>query len=269
MQILNIAGYRFVELENLTALRELFLAKCDSLDIKGTILLSNEGININLAAKPESLEAFKAFLQTDSRFSDMRFHETYSEEQPYRYMKIKLKEEIITLRQPNANPAVTGRAPHISPEEFKQWLDENRDITVLDTRNDYEVRFGTFKNAVNLHIDNFGEFPEATKELERQKPIVMFCTGGIRCEKAALYMLNEGFENVYQLEGGILNYFAKVGGEHYDGECFVFDERISVDPQLKHTHTVQCRVCQGPVTKAQQQLPAFVAEQACSDCHTA
>lgn len=265
MQILNIAGYKFIQLLEIEALRACFLEQCRSLDLKGTILLSQEGINLSLAGTPEQILSFRAFLQNDTRFMDMQFHESYSDSQPFQRLKVKLKKEIITLGQPDANP-LTARAPAISPEEFKQWLDEKRDITILDTRNDYEVQFGTFTGAVNLHLADFGELPNAVHHLEREKPIVMFCTGGIRCEKAALHMLSNGFTNIYQLDGGILGYFRKIGGAHYDGDCFVFDERISLDSQLNISHTQQCSVCQQPVTVAQQALPAYVANVSCPAC---
>ncbi len=135
---------------------------------------------------------------------------------------------------------------------MKRWLDEKRDITLLDTRNDYEFRFGAFAGAVNLQIDQFGDLPAAIRELDKTKPLVMYCTGGIRCEKAAVYMENLGFNEVYQLDRGILGYFADVGGAHYDGECFVFDERVALAPDLLPHGTLQCPQCQGPVSVEEQ-----------------
>ena len=161
----------------------------------------------------------------------MSFHHTQTDLQPYRHLKIKIKKEIITLRQSGID-ATANKGPAISPETLKSWLDENRNMTLLDTRNDYEIKFGTFKNAVNLHIHDFSHLPQAIHQLDKEKPVVMFCTGGIRCEKASLHLLNEGFKEVYQLDRGILGYFADVGGEHYHGECFVFDERIAIDPKF-------------------------------------
>jgi UPF0176 protein len=247
MHILNIAGYKFVALSELPDLCEQLLIKCNDLAVKGTILLSPEGINISLAAMRENIEAFQQYLQADERFADMTFRESYSDFLPFNHMKVKIKKEIITMRRDDVQPQVAARAPSLLPEEFKQWLDEGRDITILDTRNDYEVRFGTFRNALNLQIDDFSEFPSAAARVAQDKPIVMFCTGGIRCEKAALHMMNNGHTNVYQLHGGILNYFSKVGGEHYDGECFVFDERVSLNASLQMTGTQQCTVCEGPM----------------------
>lgn len=265
MTLLNIAGYKFVELKELDALRDSFLAKCTELNLKGTILLSLEGINMSLAGAPVDIRDFQVYLRDDARFADMTFHETFASAQLFQRLKVKIKNEIITLRQPQANPTV-DRAPDVDPLVFKQWLDEKRDIVVLDTRNDYEVRFGTFENAVNLNINDFGEFPEAVADLPKDKPIVMFCTGGIRCEKAALYMLNEGYDNVYQLDGGILGYFAKAGAAHYNGECFVFDERVSVDAALQPTGAIQCKHCHGPVSVQQQKLPTYIPGISCHAC---
>lgn len=244
--IQNIAGYKFVTLTDLPELKGIFLEKCIFWSLKGTILLSAEGINVSLSGSHEMISQFKAYLRQDNRFADMTFRESISSEQPFKRMKVKLKKEIITMRQPDVKPE-ESRAPSITPKELKNWLDEGRDIRILDTRNDYEVQFGTFHRAINLRLKDFSEFPEKSKSLEKDKPIIMFCTGGIRCEKAAIQMMNEGYEQVYQLEGGILNYFSDVGGDHYQGECFVFDERVALNPSLEKTGTTQCLVCQGPI----------------------
>jgi UPF0176 protein len=246
MNILNIAGYQFIPLSDLSSLRNELEKKCRALLLKGTILLGAEGINLSLAGAPEHIHAFKADFLQDVRFCHMTFRESESAIQPFKRMKVKIKKEIITMGEPTVRPEMV-RAPSISPKELKTWLDEARDITILDTRNDYEVQFGTFEGAVNLHLNDFGEFPKASETVNRDKPVVMFCTGGIRCEKAALHLLNTGFQHVYQLEGGILNYFKEVGGEHYQGDCFVFDERIAVNAELKEAYVMQCSHCNGPV----------------------
>ncbi len=232
MQILNIAGYKFTTLNQLDVLKAALLAECQALDLKGTILLSEEGINISLAGLPPAIQQFQQYLNQTAQFADISFHETYSSFKPFKRLKVKLKAEIITLRQSNVE-VIEGRAASVSPKDFKQWLDEGRDMTVLDTRNDYEIEMGTFTTAKNLHIDDFGNFPQACESVDKDKPIVMFCTGGIRCEKAAIYMQNQGYKEVYQLDGGILGYFAEVGGAHYTGDCFVFDERVAVNSQLQ------------------------------------
>ncbi|EKD70946.1 MAG: pseudouridine synthase, RluA family [uncultured bacterium] len=266
MPILNIAGYQFVPLNNLDDLKTQLVALCKAHALLGTILLSPEGININLAGEVTDVELFLSAMKAIKFFSEMRFHQTYSTMIPFQSLKIKIKKEIITFHQPKANPLNAGRASSISPEELKKWLDEKRDITLLDTRNDYEFRFGTFIGAINLHLHNFSELAEAVTTINPHKPVVMFCTGGIRCEKAALYMLHNGFDQVYQLDGGILGYFAKVGGAHYQGECFVFDERIALDPQLKDTDTIQCLACHGPVNLEDQHSHAYVRGVSCPSC---
>lgn len=263
MPILNIAGYKFISLSGLDTLRGVLLEKARAL--KGTILLSKEGINLSLAGEVPAVRAFTDFLTSDPRFHDMTFRESYSDNMPFKRFKIKLKKEIITMKQPDIHPE-TYRGPSVSPQLLKQWLDEKRDIIILDTRNDYEIRFGTFCNAVNLKMNDFSEFPESAKQLAKDKPIVMFCTGGIRCEKASLHMLNTGFQEVYQLEGGILNYFSAVGGTHYQGDCFVFDERVALNPELQKSGSVQCTVCQGPVSIHDQTSPTYVPDVSCPGC---
>lgn len=232
MQILNIAGYKFITLDNLSDLRIALFNKCQELMLKGTILLSQEGININLAGSLTEVQAFKAYLTTFSNFNDLIFKDSYSHNRPFKRLKVKIKKEIITFKHPEIQPE-RQRAPAISPQQFKQWLDEGRAVTILDTRNDYETEFGSFAGATKLNIQDFCEFPAATAQLPTDKPVVMFCTGGVRCEKAGVLLLNNGFSEVYQLDGGILNYFATEGGAHYEGTCFVFDERVALDPNLQ------------------------------------
>lgn len=235
MKITNIAGYKFLSLQQLNTLQDQLRSQCRLQELFGTILLSEEGININLAGESDKVSAFIAYLRTDSRFTNISFHITYSDFIPFRHLKIKIKKEIITLKEPNAMPNTEHETPRISAQELKSWLDENRDITLLDTRNDYEIDFGTFVGAQQLNIKNFSELPKNISTLDKNKPLVMFCTGGIRCEKAGLVLLDKGFEKVYQLDGGILAYFAEVGGAYYQGDCFVFDERIALNTQIENT----------------------------------
>lgn len=248
MKILNIAGYKFINLSNLEELSSELFTLCANLGLKGTILLSPEGINMSLAGEEGAVRQYQASIASGGLLSGISFHETFSAEIPFRFLRVKQKKEIITMRQCDVAPVEgVGRAPDIAPEELKQWMDEKRDFILLDTRNDFEYRFGTFDGAINLHIEKFTELPDAIRDLDKSKPVVMFCTGGIRCEKAAIYMLNQGFSQVYQLDGGILGYFAKVGGAHYNGECFVFDTRVALNPELAYTGTMQCESCQGPI----------------------
>lgn len=229
MTYIHIAGYKFVSMAAPDSMRTLLWSLAQPLSIKGTILLSHEGININIAGKEAAIQEFEQALQANALTVNMSFHRHIVDELPYRALKIKLKKEIITLRHADINMTME-RAPAISPAILKQWLDEKRELVLLDTRNDFEVNYGTFTGAVNLHIDRFTQFPEASHDLDKNKPIVMFCTGGIRCEKAAIYMRQQGYTSVYQLDGGILGYFNQVGGAHYQGGCFVFDERVTVQP---------------------------------------
>ncbi len=208
------------------------LRQCEEFCIKGSILLSPEGININLSGTLDNIALWMNFLKKDPRFNDMTFKESYSDTVPFKRLKVKLKKEIITLRHPEIRPD-EKRAPAISAMALKTWLDEKRDITLLDTRNDYEIALGTFEGAVDLQIADFCALPEAVSNIPKDKPIVMFCTGGVRCEKAGLHLLEKGFSEVYQLEGGILQYFSEAGGAHYQGSCFVFDERVALNPNLQ------------------------------------
>jgi len=254
--ILNVSTYRFVRMTDarLQVLRIGMKEHAVSLDLKGTILLSKEGINLYLAGSLKSIESYKQFLEAHPEFNGLFYKESYSDRQPFRRMLVKIKKELISMGREEVVPE-EKTAPHLSPEDFKKWYEEGRDMIVLDTRNDYEVALGTFENAVDFGIESFREFPEAVAGLPedaRKKPIVTFCTGGIRCEKAAEYMLQQGYENVYQLDGGILNYFEKEGGAHWDGECFVFDYRVAVNAQLEETSTVQCFACRNPLTVDQQ-----------------
>lgn len=232
MQYLNIAGYKFISLSDLSILKDNLESNCAGKNIKGTILLSKEGINICLAGAEKDITNFLALLANLPEFADISFKQSYSKSLPFKRFKIKIKDEIITFKRPEID-ATTQRANSISPKQLKQWLDDKHDFTLLDTRNDYEIEYGTFSQATHLNLSDFSQLPDAISQLNKEKTIVMFCTGGIRCEKAALYMQEQGYKNVYQLDGGILNYFAQVGGAHYEGSCFVFDDRIAVDSELR------------------------------------
>ena len=263
----NIAGYRFVALPDRDDLREPLRQRCQSLGLLGTILLSHEGINFFLSGKQEGIDGFLDHLERDERFIDIPLKVSYSEDCAFRKMNVRLKKEIISMGMEEIKPAeFTG--PAISPQEFKQWLDEGRDVTVLDTRNDYEIRLGTFENAVDFDISTFRAFPEAVANstLDKQKPVVMFCTGGIRCEKASAVMLNAGFEDVRQIEGGILGYFEEVGGAHWKGDCFVFDRRVAVDPELNVTNVEVCFACREPLTVEEQKSEHYIIGESCPHC---
>ena len=266
--VANIAGYRFVDLPDRDALREPFRALCKKVGLKGTILLSFEGINFFLAGTQSSVDQYLEFLEEDSRFSQMRLKYSFTEYQPFNRMNVRLKKEIISLGLDHVKPAErTGE--EITPTEFKQWMDEGREVAIIDTRNDYEIRLGTFDNALDLNIKSFRAFPKAIKSLPeslKDTPVVMFCTGGIRCEKASVVMMDAGFTNVKQLRGGILGYFEEVGGDHWDGDCFVFDHRVALSSELEQTEVVQCFACRQPVTVEEQQSAEYVIEVSCPHC---
>ncbi len=237
MSYLNIAFYKFAELGALTERRDILRKRCISLDLHGTILISAEGINGFLAGEEAPIRQFVSELREESEFADLEIKESWSTQIPFTRMLVKIKKEIIPMGRPDVRPTeFTGK--RLLPAEFKKWLDENRDIVVIDTRNDYEIEAGTFEKAEHFNLKNFREFGDRLKEVspeKREKPVVMFCTGGIRCEKATALAAKEGFKDVYQLEGGILKYFELIGGAHYRGDCFVFDDRVTVDPQLRET----------------------------------
>ncbi len=233
--ILNIAAYKFVSLDDLPTRREHLRARCISFQLKGTILLAPEGINLFLAGSQENIAAFKAELHNESAFKDLPFKDSFSDHQPFGKLLVKIKKEIIPFGVAEINPAQMP-AERLSARTLKAWLDEARDIVLLDTRNVFEVKHGTFAHAQDFGIDQFRDFPKATAQASaslKEKTIVTFCTGGIRCEKAAPYLLQQGFKSVYQLDGGILKYFEECGSAHFNGECFVFDERVALDAELK------------------------------------
>jgi len=237
--ILNISAYKFVNLPDAVELRETLLARAVALKLRGTILLATEGINLFLAGPANDVRGFVAQLHTDARFTDIAPKESWSDTQPFKKMLVKVKGEIIRMNYPTIRPA-EGRAPAVAPATVKRWLDqghddEGRPVVTLDTRNDFEVEAGTFDSAINWHITKFTEFPQAVADHRAElegKTVVSFCTGGIRCEKAAILMHDMGLNHVYQLEGGILKYFEETDGSHYTGSCFVFDERRAVDTHL-------------------------------------
>ena len=265
----NVSAYKFVPIEDPAGLKQQWLPLSKSLSLKGTILLSVEGINMFVAGSEDSINTLLAEIASDERFDDLPIKRSYSDYQPFNRMLIRLKKEIISMGVPTIVPS-RKTSPKISAAQLKQWLDEGKELTLFDTRNDYEVEIGTFKDALPIGIDHFRQFPEATKTLDesvKKKPVVMFCTGGIRCEKAGPLMEEQGFEEVYQLDGGILRYFEEVGGEHYDGECFVFDQRVAVDPELKETGTTQCFACQAVLTVEDQQSELFDPPKACPKCY--
>jgi len=266
--ILNIAAYKFLPLTDLKRQRVRLQELCNGGNLKGTILLSPEGINLFVAGAPDNVERLLAELRSWPGLEDLQPKLSETAHQPFRRMLVRLKREIIAFGVEGIDPA-QRTSPKLSPQELKRWLDEGRPVTLLDTRNDYEVKLGTFRNALPIGIDHFRDFPQAVARLSpelKEQPIVMFCTGGIRCEKAGPFMEREGFREIFQLDGGILKYFEECGGAHYDGECFVFDQRVGLDPSLQETDASQCFRCQTPLNEADQQHEHYVPGQSCQYC---
>jgi len=238
-EILNVSAYKFVSLDDCEALRNRLSKRAQAAGLRGTLLLAPEGINLFLAGAASPLRQFLQALQADARFSDLPVKESWSQTVPFRKLLVKVKREIIRMNHPAIRPQA-GRAPAVDAATVCRWLDQGHDVAgrpvvTLDTRNDFEVDAGTFEGAIDWRLSKFSDFPAAVQAHRSQlegKTIVSFCTGGIRCEKAALYLREAGLQDVWQLEGGILRYFEEVGGAHYRGNCFVFDERRAVDEGL-------------------------------------
>ena len=266
--VVNIAGYKFEPLENPVDLVRMYQQKCDELKLKGTMLISKNGINFSLAGTQQATDTIIAFLEEDNRFLNIPLKITYSETQPFRRMKVRLKKEIISLGRKDINPReLTGE--RISPQDLKNLLDNKEDVLVLDTRNEYETRVGKFENAIDLNLDTFRDFPKAIESLPEEykdKKIVMYCTGGIRCEKASAVMMKAGFADVKQLEGGVLDYFKETGGAYWEGDCFVFDERVALDTDLNETDYIYCYICREPLSAEEKASPDFKINEYCPYC---
>jgi UPF0176 protein len=239
--VLNLAAYLFTAIDDPRALADAVRERAEALSLRGTVLVAPEGINAFLAGDEAAVDAWLHWLRADPRFAPLHAKLSRSRRNPFARLKVKVKREIIAFRRERTSPRDVGRASAVSPDALARWLaqghdDEGRRVVLLDTRNREEVGHGSFENAVVLPIDNFVDFPEAVesrREEWRDATIVPFCTGGIRCEKAAHWMQQAGFAHVHQLEGGILGWFEAQGGAHYTGRCFVFDERVALDPQLR------------------------------------
>lgn len=246
----NISGYRFVPLKDLIGLRDRLRDQLRTIGVKGTILLAEEGINIALAGTPTQIAQARAVFNEIPECRDIWLKESHSRILAFSKMKVRIRPEIITF-EPGTTFSEEDRqsAPAIPPAQVERWLDEGHDFTLLDTRNRYEVASGTFEQAIDLEIDHFRNFTTAVDQalengtLSVEKPVVTFCTGGIRCEKAAPFMKQRGFKEVYQIEGGILNYFEQCHGKHWQGDCFVFDDRVEIDIALAPTDAYICRRC--------------------------
>jgi UPF0176 protein len=265
--IINLSGYLFTPLEP-QVLQPLIKEEGIALNVKGTVLLSNEGINCFVAGTPDSLEKFSEILFKKAAIPQFELKKSYSDYQPFKRFLVKVKKEIISTGRDDLHPEL-AKAPYIESKELKKFYDEKKDFIILDTRNDYEIELGKFKNAVDLNVTSFRRFIAKVDEIPEEwkaKTVVTYCTGGIRCEKAALFMQQKGFQDVRQLHGGILKYFEDCGNEHYEGECFVFDKRIGVDASLIETDTTQCYACRAPLLPEDVKSPYYVLGESCPKC---
>ena len=265
------AFYQFAELPDYRELRPAVLDVCTSNRIRGTLLLAEEGINGTIAGTREGIDAVRAWLDLDGRFGRLEYKESLmdADSVPFYRMKVKLKKEIVTLGLPGISPKMkVGR--YVKPEDWNELILDPETL-VVDTRNSYEYEVGTFKGAVNPETKTFREFPNwASQNLDprKHKKVAMFCTGGIRCEKSTSYLLEQGFEEVYHLKGGVLNYFDRVPPTEsiWEGECFVFDNRVTVNHKLEPGEFDQCHACRRPVTEADKLRSAFVMGVQCHHC---
>ncbi|GAB2894037.1 oxygen-dependent tRNA uridine(34) hydroxylase TrhO [Paralcaligenes ginsengisoli] len=268
------ALYKFVRLADYQALQGPLLACCEANQVKGTLLLAEEGINGTIAGPHDGVAAVLAHLRSDPRLQALTHKDSWSDKMPFYRMKVKLKREIVTMGVPNVH-AGTMAGTYVKPDEWNQLIDDP-DVVVVDVRNDYEVSIGSFAGAVNPHTASFSEFPEWVKAqsadgglLSSKSRVAMFCTGGIRCEKSTAYLRSQGFDEVYHLEGGILKYLETVPPEEsrWDGECFVFDERVSVLHGLATGHYELCRACRLPLGPADKASEFFIEGISCPHCH--
>ena len=271
---LTAALYKFVSLPNYAALQANIHAACVAHHIKGTILLAHEGINGTIAGLPENIHKVLDFLRTDAafegKFANLEHKESHSDEHPFYRMKVKLKKEIVTMGVPSVNPNNTV-GTYVKPEDWNALISDP-EVILLDTRNDYEVHIGTFKSAINPKTTTFREFPEylaQNLDKTKHKKVAMFCTGGIRCEKASSYMLEQGFDEVYHLQGGILKYLETVPEEQslWQGECFVFDQRVAVKHNLEVSEFDQCYACRHPLSPAELTSVQYTPGISCPYCY--
>jgi UPF0176 protein len=265
-----LAFYKFVSIEAHTALQGPLLQFCQDHQIKGTVLLGAEGINGTVSGSAEAIGALQDYFEQSIYFKDLVAKLSYAEEHPFYRMKVKIKQEIVTIGQTCANP-LKQVGTYVEPSDWNDLLNDP-EVVLLDTRNDYEVEVGTFRGAIAPNTTNFREFPafiEHNLDPAKHKKIAMFCTGGIRCEKASSYMLAQGFEQVYHLKGGILQYLEDVPAENslWEGECFVFDNRVTVNHDLAPGKYAMCHACRHPISPEEMQSPHYVKDISCPRCY--
>lgn len=264
------ALYQFTDLPRFKELQPPLLDCCESAGIKGTFLLAPEGINGTIAGSRNAIDQVLEFLRAQPEFRDIAVKESRTAAMPFYRMKVRLKKEIVSMGGVDADPR-QAVGIYVDPENWNALIQEP-DVLLVDARNDYEVEVGTFEGAENPETATFTEFPaylEKHADSLRHRRVAMFCTGGIRCERATAYLRNLGFDEVYHLEGGILNYLARVpeAESRWRGECFVFDERVTVDHNLEPGRYELCRGCRKPLSEEQRQLPQFIEGVCCHRCH--
>lgn len=269
-KIVVTALYHFVRLENFADLRQPLLEQMLAHEVKGTLLLANEGINGTIAGTRAGTDAVLAWLRQDERLAGVDCKESFTNEMPFYRSKVKLKKEIVTMGVEGIDPKeVVGT--YVKPEDWNELISDPA-VMLVDTRNDYEYNIGTFKNAINPKTETFREFPEYVKQNldpEKHKKVAMFCTGGIRCEKSTAYLKEQGFEEVYHLKGGILKYLEAVEKNDtlWEGECFVFDNRVAVNHDLEQGQYDQCYACRYPITEEDKLSPHYVKGVSCHHCY--
>lgn len=276
MSVINVSCYKFVTLDELHALKQALTARCMAVGLKGTILLAPEGINVFLAGERRPIEAFFDGLREDPRFADLQPKKSVSNVTPFKRLRVRIKKEIITMKLPLLRPEAQ-RAPAVNAATLKRWLDQGvddagREVVMLDTRNDYEVAEGRFRGALDYRLARFSDFPERFAQHRAalaDKTVVSYCTGGIRCEKAALHMQHQGLSHVYQLEGGILKYFEEAGGAHFQGRCFVFDERYALDANLRAVRELRQGQREPHRQPAETHDKKFISAKLCGNAATA
>ncbi|MFK7858551.1 MAG: rhodanese-like domain-containing protein [Granulosicoccus sp.] len=258
--VINVSGYRFTHLPDAESLQPELKSSLSATGVKGAVLLAAEGINVTLAGTRKQIDAAIACLERHESLRGIWLKESVSSAVPHKRLRVRLRAEIIAFDGADSKDLARSRpvAPAISPQELDAWLSENRSFTLLDTRNDYEIVSGTFKRATQLDIKHFRHFKAAVADalekgtLDKSQPMVTFCTGGIRCEKAAPWLLAEGFKEVYQIEGGVINYLQRSDSSYWQGDCFVFDERVELTPDLEPTGAGLCDYCQLAVPAGMQ-----------------
>lgn len=268
-QTVVCALYKFVTLEDFAAFKDPLLNFMLEHEVRGTLLLAKEGINGTIAGSRDGIDAVLSYLRQDPRLADISWKESYTDTAPFLRTRVKLKKEIVTMGVEGIDPKqVVGT--YVAPKDWNALISDP-DVVLVDARNDYEVQVGTFKNALNPSTESFREFPDYVKQElnpEKHKKVAMFCTGGIRCEKSTAYLKEQGFEEVYHLQGGILKYLEDVPAEEslWEGECFVFDERVTVNHALEKGHYDQCHACRRPITEEEMASPQYQRGVSCPHC---